>query len=424
MNSTQNQRINQVTEKTLIVGVDIASITNYARAFNWRGMELGKVFKFTNSLEGFISFKEWANALMSANNLDKILVAAEPTGHYWFGLADYLKDEHIKLVLVNPFHVSRAKELDDNHPSKTDSKDPKTIAKLAIDGRFMEPYVPEGVYADLRILYNCRVKVQKSIIMLENQLQRWFKIYFPEYVEVFGNISGKASVIVLEKAALPQDIIRLGIDGINQLWRDEKLRAVGIARATSLYEAAISSIGRREGTIGARAEFSMLWSDYKFKLGQLEELTHEIAKLLNEIPQASELLKIKGIGVVSLAGFFAEVGDLRRFDSPRQIQKLAGFALKETSSGKHKGKTSISKRGRARLRAILFQAALVLVGKNSAFRSIHEYYTTRKENPLEKKQSVVAVCCKLIRVMYAISRNGCVYDEAKMLRDIRREEAA
>ena len=424
MNCTQNLKINQVTEQTLIVGIDIASVTNYARAFDWRGIEKAKVFKFNNSLEGFQAFKEWSNAVMSANNLSKLLVAAEPTGHYWFGLADYLKDEEIKLVLVNPFSVNRAKELDDNHPSKTDAKDPKTIAMLVKDGRFMEPYIPEGVYADLRIMYNCRQKVVKSIIMLENQLQRWFKIYFPEYMDVFGKFSGKASIIVLEHAALPEDIIKLGAEGINKLWRDEKLRAVGMSRATSLYEAAISTIGRKEGAIGARTEFNMLWDDYKFKLEQLEKLTQEMEAILGKVPHASELLKIKGIGVVSLAGFFAEVGDLRRFDSPKQIQKLAGFGIKENSSGKHKGQTTISKRGRARLRAILFQAALVLVGKNEAFSSIHKYYTTRKYNPLEKKQSVVAVCCKLIRVIYALTKKGHVYEESKMLVDIRRETVA
>ena len=57
MNYTQNQKISQVTETTLIVGVDIGSETNFARAFNWRGQELSKkVFRFNNSQEGFQSF--------------------------------------------------------------------------------------------------------------------------------------------------------------------------------------------------------------------------------------------------------------------------------------------------------------------------------------------------------------------------------
>ena len=424
MNFTQNQRINQVSEQTLVVGVDIASETNYARAFNWRGLEQGKVFKFFNNLEGFQAFKEWAGQIMVSSNLSDLLVAAEPTGHYWFCLADYLKGEGIKLVLVNPFHVSRAKELDDNHPSKTDAKDPKTIAKLTIEGRYMEPYIPEGIYADIRILYNCRQKVVKAMVSLDNQIQRWFKIYFPEYLEVFGNISGQGSMVVLEKAVLPEDIISLGVDGINRLWREKKLRAVGLKRAKSLYEAAVASIGRKEGVVGARAEFRMLWEDYMHKLEQTEKLNKELVDLLNKVPQAEELLKIKGIGVVSVAGFFAEVGDLRRFESPKQIQKLAGLAIRENSSGKHKGQTSISKRGRARLRSVLFGAAMALVAKNRAFRDIHQYYIGRKENPLKKKQSIIAVCCKLIRVIYAICKHKMAYDEAKMLKDIHREQVA
>lgn len=424
MNCTQNERINQVSEQTLVIGVDIASELNYARAFNWRGIEKGKVFKFFNNLEGFQAFNEWAHQVMSANKLTNLMVAAEPTGHYWFGLADYLKDEKLKLVLVNPFHVNRAKELDDNHPSKTDAKDPKTIAKLVIEGRYMEPYIPEGVYADLRIMYNCRQKVTKAMISLENQLKRWFKIYFPEYLSVFGNLSGQGSIAVLEKAVLPEDIISLGVDGINKLWRERKLRAVGMKRAESLYEAAVKSIGRREGSVGGRAEFRMLWEDYCHKMEQMEKLNIELESLLHKVPQAEEVLKMKGIGVVSVAGFFAEVGDLRRFESPKQIQKLAGLAIRENSSGKHKGQTTISKRGRARLRAVLFNAAIALVGRNGAFKSIHEYYIGRKANPLKKKQSIVAVSCKLIRIIYAICRHKEAYDEAKMLRDIRREQLA
>ena len=240
---------------------------------------------------------------MVANNLSELLVAAEPTGHYWFGLADYLKGEGIKLVLVNPFHVSRAKELDDNHPSKTDAKGPETIAKLSIEGRYMEPYIPEGIYADIRILYNCRQKVVKAMASLNNQIQRWFKIYFLEYLDIFGNIAGHGSMAVLEKAVLPEDIISLGVDGINKLWREKKLRAVGLKRAKSLYEVAVASVGRKEGSVGARAEFRMLWEDYTHKLEQLEQLNKDLAILLKKIPQVEKLLKIQGIGVMSVGVF-------------------------------------------------------------------------------------------------------------------------
>ena len=64
---------------------------------------------------------------------------------------------------------------------------------------------------------------------------------------------------------------------------------------------------------------------------------------LLEIPNIAKLLAIKGIGIMTVAGFIAEVGDIGRFEHPKQIQKLAGLNLKEDSSGKQKGKTTLSR---------------------------------------------------------------------------------
>jgi transposase len=43
MKYTQNEKIKQITDQTLVVGTDIASETQYSRAFDNRGIELGKV---------------------------------------------------------------------------------------------------------------------------------------------------------------------------------------------------------------------------------------------------------------------------------------------------------------------------------------------------------------------------------------------
>ena len=54
MNSTQNKKIEQVKETTMIVGIDVGSEKHYFRAFNWRGIELTrKPVAFSNSMEGF-----------------------------------------------------------------------------------------------------------------------------------------------------------------------------------------------------------------------------------------------------------------------------------------------------------------------------------------------------------------------------------
>ena len=125
MNCKQNERIIQVKESILVVGIDIGSTTHYAIAFDWRGIELGKVFKFSNSREGFDSFKNWMQWLLNKKNKSDVIVGIESTGHYWFDLGAYLEDGGILLVMVNPYAVKTTKELDDNSQSKNDCKDPK-----------------------------------------------------------------------------------------------------------------------------------------------------------------------------------------------------------------------------------------------------------------------------------------------------------
>jgi len=424
MNCKQNERINQVKESTLVVGIDIGSTTHYARAFDWRGIELGKVFKFSNSREGFDSFKNWMQWLLNKNNKSDVIVGIEPTGHYWFDLGAYLEDGGILLVMVNPYAVKQTKELDDNSQSKNDCKDPKVIAKLVIEGRYSAPYTPDGVYADLRVLTTNRKRIIRELTQIKNRIARWFAIYFPEYKDVFGDYESQSSMLVLRHACTPEAIVNLGPEGINQLWRNEKLRAVGMKRAMTLWETAKRSIGLKKGTTAAEFEMKMMLEDYDYKMTQLNSIMEEIESLCKKIPESEQLLAIKGIGLITVAGFLAEVGDVRRFESPRQIQKLAGLSLRENSSGKHKGQTTISKRGRSKLRAVLFNAAIPLIATNPEFKALHKYYTTRAQNPLKRKQSVIAISCKLIRVFFAILTKGVTYDPAKMMSDIHRQPVA
>ena len=104
------------------------------------------------------------------------------------------------------------------------------------------------------------------------------------------------------------------------------------------------------------------------------------------------------------------------------MQKLSGLGLVACSSGKHKGETKISYRGRKRLRYWLFQAAKSAVVHADEYRQLHAYYTTRADNPLKKMQSLIVIACKLLRVIYVILMKGTKYDPEKMLGDIKRPE--
>ena len=404
----------------MIVGIDVGSEKHFFRAFNWRGIELTrKPVPFSNSMEGFNSFYNTVVELMQKNNLEEAMVGIEPTGHYWFGLGQFMSGKNIRFVMVNPHHVHKSKELDDNSPSKNDRKDPRVIAGLVRDGRYFYSYMPTGVYAELRNASNRRFVLVEEQTRAKNRLQKWIAVYFPEYKGIYTHIDSKGGLLVLKHAATPDEIVSLGVDGIIGIWKSEKLRGKGRKKAMESVNAAMNSIGLKSGLTEARMEIRDLIEDYELHTKRLERVNDLIKELCQQIKHVDKLLEIKGIGITTVAGFIAEVGDITRFNDTKELQKLAGLELVADSSGKHKGKSRISKRGRKRLRYLLFEAAISVVGKNEEFRQIHEYYTTRDKNPLKKMQSLIAVSCKLIRVFHVILTKGVSYDASKMLGDIK-----
>ena len=161
----------------------------------------------------------------------------------------------------------------------------------------MIPYLPDGVYADLRTASNIRFQLQAELTRIQNRISRWFNIYFPEYKTVYGKPDAKSGILILKAAPLPEDILTLGIDGVNQIWRDAKLRAVGKARAKTLIEAAGHSVGSKEGAVSARMEIRMLLEDYESRNTRLQEVMVLIEELVKGIPMAEKLLEIKGVGI-------------------------------------------------------------------------------------------------------------------------------
>lgn len=424
MNLTQNDRLNQVTADTLVVGVDIGSQDHYARAFDWRGFEFTKrAFKFSNTGVGFLSFIRWLSELQNKTDTKKVIVGCEPTGCYWLTFQKYLNDHKIQLVTVNPHSVKKCKELDDNSPEKSDLKDPKTIAGLVREGRFSTSYLPSGVYAEIREASVCRDMIMKHHVRLSNQIQGWLQKYFPEYLECYKDWDSTSGLMLLKQAPLPQDIIKLGAGGINQIWRDAKVRAAGMKRAKTLVEAAQDSVGL-EGGEAARLEIWILVNDYISKAEQLAKLDEYLNEKVMEVPNVEKLLAIKGVGLSTVIGFVAEVGDIGRFTDPRQIQKLAGLEITKISSGKRKGQPGISKRGRRKLRRTMYESARALINWNPAFLDVFLYYRNRERRPLGNMQAKIAVACKAIRVFFVIMRTGCDFDEDRFRKDILRPEVA
>lgn len=418
MHFTENKKIDQVDESTLVVGMDIAKRVHYACFVDDRGRVLRKSFQVRQTREHFEALHDEILKAMETHQKSKVIVGIEPTGHYWLNLAYYLEERGIPLVMTNPMHVKRSKELDDNLPTKHDKKDALVIARLVKDGRYSYPRILKDMDAELRAGSSLRDSLVEDLGRIKNQMIRWLDRYFPEFTSVFPNF-GKMALAALEWIPMPSDVIQLSADEIVfVLKQSEHLKSPQRPKAVKLIQAATDSIGVTHGLEMARIEIATLLRRYHRLNEEIAELDIQLKSYVTELEEYEILSTVPGLGDASIVELLSEIGSFKNYDSPRQLLKLAGLTLRENSSGQHKGQKRISKRGRRKLRKILFRVMLPMIMHNKAFRALHKHYTERTINPLKKKQSIVVLCGKLLKILHTLVVKGRYFSEETMMKDI------
>lgn len=407
-----NKKLEAITFETLIVGVDIAKHNQWARFVDCRGIEHNKALKFENNRNGFNAILTRIYEICKQEDFNKVIVGMEPTGHYWKAFANFLlKQAKITVVLVNPYHTKKAKELDDNSQTKSDKKDALTIARLVKDGRYFETYLPHDVYAELRGLTTTRHSMNKRKKSIINTITAVLDEYFPEYGTVFKQpFKGKASMHLLKVCPIPKFILELGEDGVLDEIKKAVKKTVGRKKAAQLLEAAKDSIGVDYGEKAARFKIQQLMEELELITNQLKSVEEEMSEALKKTEIAEYLMSIPGIGVVSLATCLGELGDPLRFENARQMSRLAGYNLIEDSSGKNKSGTCISKRGRKNLRSVLYQISITMVANNKELRQLYDYLKTREKNPLKKMQALVVISKKVLTLIFTLSKKKAYYE--------------
>jgi len=401
----QAKKIRFVNEKTLIVAVDIGKGVNlgYARCPN--GVEV-KPFEFYNNGEGFKKLWERIWGAKVSHGLEAVVVGFESTGAYGEPLVQFLAKRPVRLVQVNPLHTKRLKELEGNSPAKTDRKDPKVIADIIGLGHALTVVIPEGPAAELRRLTQGRERALKRRTAYLNQLQDLVFLLFPEFLQVLKNLKSRTAQYLLRHVPHPQDILGMSLEALTVTLRRVSRGKLGREQAQALYAAAQCTVGLREGRRGMSLEMGEILSGLEGLESYILQIEQEMGRYLAQIPYSQWLLSMKGMGEITVAGLIGEVGDFRQFDTLSEVMKLAGLDLYEISSGKHKGRRRISKRGRPLMRKLLYFAAINMVRKGGAMRGPYERFLQRG---MLKGKALVAIARKLLRILFALVRDQREY---------------
>jgi transposase len=100
--------------------------------------------------------------------------------------------------------------------------------------------------------------------------------------------------------------------------------------------------------------------------GRVDRLTGQLRQLVPTWRWAAlveALQALRGVSFVTAAGLVAEVGDLRRFDHPRELMAYLGLVPSEHSSGPSVRRGAITKAGNPHARRLLAEAAWAYQGR-------------------------------------------------------------
>ncbi|AEJ40293.1 transposase IS116/IS110/IS902 family protein [Sulfobacillus acidophilus TPY] len=145
----------------VIGGVDVAQGWHDIQCLLPNGLSAGKPIWFVNTRSGFETM--WARRPAGT----RLVIGLESTGGYWLSLAHWLRQQPgVTVVLVNPLHTHKLKEVDDRTPSKHDAQDAGMIARAVAEGRYI-PWVPrEGVWSELATLAVTRRQQKTDVVWM------------------------------------------------------------------------------------------------------------------------------------------------------------------------------------------------------------------------------------------------------------------
>lgn len=380
----------------IYVGIDVAKNKHDCCILGMDGEYLCRPFSFDNDSAGFGRLMD---AILECSkhsvSPDGVRAGFEATGHYSENLAAFLRSNGFEPVVFNPLRVKLHRQASSLRKTKTDRADAKCIAELLLLDH-SNPAPISYQISELKSLTRHRSRLVEARGKCKVHLNRLVDVLFPELQSVVSTLT-QASVLAL-LAELPgaAHIALCRIDRLTNLLRMASKGRYKRDKAVSIKALAKDSIGR--SSPARSLELQQVIEQIYFFNSQIEAVEKQIACIVSAMD--SPLLTIPGIGIIIASVTIAEIGDIRRFDTPDQLLAFAGLEPSTYQSGKFKAdRTPMVKHGSTYLRWAVMQAARLTCVHCPDFRR----YMERKL--AQGKHYFVALghlSKKLIRVIFHI----------------------
>jgi transposase len=404
----RDRRRKQLPDKSLIVGVDIGKKHHAFWMIDSSMQPLGKA-KIEATPHGLTSMLSKAETVRARLGLKRVVVALEPTSHYWLLIAKDLEERGIAYLVVHPISVWRGREIREYSYAKDDFRDACLIAELAAEYHFTQARLREPLWQTMRSLAYERFGLVELRSRALQELGAHLEVIFPNY-PVFHRLS-LASRAVLRGDPDPDRIGAMPFEDFisetRKLFEGSRLNASTLRQ---IHAAAQQSWGLGSRAAGSKMRLALAIERQRFIAQQIERIDEELLRLYEKTGYAGIAETVPAMTSITAANLLALCGDPATYDSGRCLAKLAGTNARENESGEFTGGRAITGRGNPVLRTVAFRAAVALAKNNREFQARLDYLMSRQHNPMHRRQAYVALANKLLRTLHTMWLRKEAYD--------------
>ena len=389
----------------IYVGIDVAKDKHDCFITNSDGEVLFNVFTIANNLDGFNDLCQKIASVME--DVTKVKVGLEATGHYSYNLLGYLIDKGLPTYVINPLHTNLYRKSLSLRQTKTDKVDARTIASMLMSDVNLKSYSDISYHnEELKSLTRYRFDKVKERAKLKSSVSRLVCILFPELEKLVPTLHMASVYAMLSEFPGAKQVADAHLTRLTNLLSESSKGRYGKETAIAFRNAARTSIGSNMPAKSLELKHTIklireLTSD-------IDEIEHEIKLIMDEIN--SPILSIPGINYRMGAMIIAEIGDFNRFDSPDKILAYAGFSPSTYQSGQLDGAYShMEKRGSRYLRYALYNAAKYVCNWDPTFA---EYLAKKRAEGKHYNVAISHAVKKLVRVIYHLEKTNQQYIKA------------
>jgi transposase len=390
-----------------VVGIDVAKRKHFAAVLDPMGQTLTPPFSFPNDKAGFDLLIDRVYEFKVRHMIEHWVFGFEASGGYEKPLAAYLAERGHDVAQVDSFAVKRQRELMTGSVDKNDVKDSMTIAYLIRQG-FVQYYhlrsLEEEDLAGL-VLLNEHLKKRRTQLKLKIK-GNVLKYTFPELESFCKDIESQFAMELLTQYPTPHDIVKEGkLTFKKTLLPRLKGRRLAFY-LDEVYGLAERSVGLKLDRWTTKAlELRTYIAELRVVEQQRTAIVKRLKNQLETRPEWELIHSIPGIGLETGSALLAEIGDIQRFGTDKQLLGFAGFDLVNYQSGEYQGKPRISKRGRPLIRKAAYQAVNVSVisSRPNLFKRKYQEILAKQGNTKDVRQKAkVKLCAKLLRIVFAV----------------------